>query len=144
VPSANVQGSALLAVIAIMSFLACLTLGGVSMVRATAASWQSQISREITIQIKPDDGLDMDKALNDARNIASSFVGVTSATIMDKQATSRLLEPWLGASLDIDELPVPRLVIVTIDESAPLISRPCATPCPRKSRKPRSTITAPG
>ncbi|CAN6484484.1 unnamed protein product [Victoria cruziana] len=119
VPSANVQGSALLAVIAIMSFLACLTLGGVSMVRATAASWESQISREITIQIKPDDNLDMDKALNDARNLASSFVGVTGATIMDKQATSRLLEPWLGASLDIDELPVPRLVIVTIDESAP-------------------------
>ncbi|MCD2178386.1 cell division protein FtsX [Rhizobium sp. C1] len=119
VPSANVQGSALLAVIAIMSFLACLTLGGVSMVRATAASWQSQISREITIQIKPDDGLDMEKALIEARNIASSFVGVTGATIMDKQATSRLLEPWLGASLNIDELPVPRLVIVTIDESAP-------------------------
>ncbi len=67
VPSANVQGSALLAVIAIMSFLACLTLGGVSMVRATAASWQSQISREITIQIKPDDNLDMDKALTDAQ-----------------------------------------------------------------------------
>ncbi len=119
VPSANVQGSALLAVIAIMSFLACLTLGGVSMVRATAASWQSQISREITIQIKPDDNLDMDKALTDARNLASSFVGVTGATVMDKQATSRLLEPWLGASLNIDELPVPRLVIVTIDESAP-------------------------
>lgn len=119
VPSANVQGSALLAVIAIMSFLACLTLGGVSMVRATAASWQSQISREITIQIKPDDNLDMDKALTEARNIASSFVGVTGASVMDKQATSRLLEPWLGASLNIDELPVPRLVIVTIDESAP-------------------------
>jgi cell division transport system permease protein len=119
VPSANVQGSALLAVIAIMSFLACLTLGGVSMVRATAASWQSQISREITIQIKPDDNLDMDKALIEARNIAASFVGVTGATVMDKQATSRLLEPWLGASLNIDELPVPRLVIVTIDESAP-------------------------
>ena len=63
--SSNVQGSALMVVIAIMSFLACLTLGGVSMVRATAASWQSQISREITIQIKPDDGLDMDKALDE-------------------------------------------------------------------------------
>lgn len=119
VPSVNVQGNALLAVIAIMSFLACLTLGGVSMVRATAASWESQISREITIQIKPDDGLDMDKALTEARDIASSFVGVTGATIMDKQATSRLLEPWLGSSLNIDELPVPRLVIVTIDEGAP-------------------------
>lgn len=119
VPSVNVQGNALLAVIAIMSFLACLTLGGVSMVRATAASWESQIAREITIQIKPDDGLDMEKALAEARDLASSFVGVTGATIMDKQATSRLLEPWLGSSLNIDELPVPRLVIVTIDERAP-------------------------
>jgi cell division transport system permease protein len=119
VPSSNVQGSALMAVIAIMSFLACLTLGGVSMVRATAASWQSQISREITIQIKPQDGMDMDQALATARDTALSFVGTTGGQIMDKQATARLLEPWLGAGLNIDELPVPRLVIVTIDESSP-------------------------
>ena len=38
---------------------------------------------------------------------------------MDKQATARLLEPWLGTGLNIDELPVPRLVIVTIDETNP-------------------------
>ncbi len=63
VPSSNIQGNALIVVIAIMAFLACLTLGAVSMVRSTAASWESQISREITIQIKPDDNLDMDKAL---------------------------------------------------------------------------------
>src|SRR4051794_30125492 len=69
VPPSNIQGNALMVVIAIMSFLACLTLGGVSMVRATASSWQSQISREITIQIKPDDGLDMDKALTQARDL---------------------------------------------------------------------------
>lgn len=119
VPSSNVQGNALMAVIAIMSFLACLTLGGVSMVRATAASWESQISREITIQIKPDDGLDMDKALAEARDLATNFVGVTGASIMDKPATSRLLAPWLGTNLNLDELPVPRLVIVTIDQNNP-------------------------
>jgi cell division transport system permease protein len=119
VPSQNVQGNALMLVIAIMAFLACLTLGAVSMVRATAESWQSQISREITIQIKPDDGLDMDKALADARDIAMTFVGTTSSQIMDKQATARLLEPWLGEGLDIDELPVPRLIIITIDETNP-------------------------
>lgn len=60
-PPSNIQGSALMVVISIMAFLACLTLGGVSMVRSTAASWESQISREITIQIKPDDNLDMEK-----------------------------------------------------------------------------------
>jgi cell division transport system permease protein len=56
-PPSNIQGNALMVVIAIMAFLACLTLGAVSMVRATAATWQSQISREITIQIKPEDGM---------------------------------------------------------------------------------------
>ncbi len=119
VPSTNVSGNALMAVIAIMSFLACLTLGAVSMVRATAQSWQSQISREITIQIKPAEGLDMEKALADARDLALTFNGALTGTIMDRESTARLLEPWLGEGLDISELPVPRLVIITIDEKNP-------------------------
>ncbi len=119
VPAANVQGTALMAVIAIMTFLACITLGGVSMVRATAASWQSQISREITIQIRPTDGLNMDAELENALELALTFNGTTGGKIVDREATARLLEPWLGSGLNIDELPVPRLVIVTIDENAP-------------------------
>ncbi len=118
-PPSNIQGNALIVVIAIMAFLACLTLGAVSMVRATAGSWQSQISREITIQIKPEEGLDMNGALNKARNLALGFVGTREGTIMDDAATSRLLEPWLGSGLDLSELPVPRLVIITIDENNP-------------------------
>lgn len=119
VPASNVSGNALMLVIAIMAFLACLTLGGVSMVRATAQSWQSQISREITIQIKPQEGLDMEKALADARELALGFAGTTGGQIVDRAATARLLEPWLGEGLDLDELPVPRLVIITIDETSP-------------------------
>lgn len=119
VPPTNIQSNALAVVIAIMAFLACLTLGGVSMVRATAASWQSQISREITVQIKPDEKIDMDKALNRARDIALSFVGTRDGQIMDDAATARLLEPWLGPNLDLKELPVPRLVVITIDEQNP-------------------------
>ncbi|CDZ52242.1 Cell division ABC transporter (Membrane component) [Neorhizobium galegae bv. officinalis] len=118
-PPSNIQGNALMVVIAIMAFLACLTLGAVSMVRATASSWQSQISREITIQIKPDDGLDMNAALNKARDLALTFVGTREGTIMDESATARLLEPWLGTGLNLADLPVPRLVIVTIDEQNP-------------------------
>ncbi|WP_114362944.1 cell division protein FtsX [Ciceribacter lividus] len=118
-PASNIQGNALMVVIAIMAFLACLTLGAVSMVRATAAGWQSQISREITIQIKPEDGLDMNKALVRARDLALTFVGTKDGTIMDDDATARLLEPWLGSGLDINDLPVPRLIIITIDETHP-------------------------
>ncbi|MEX0406423.1 ABC transporter permease [Aquibium sp. LZ166] len=119
VPQRSVAGRALIIVIAIMTFLSCLTLGAVTLVRDTAAVWQTQIAREATIQIKPDDGFDIEQALVEARDVAAGFAGVRYATIVDREATARLLEPWLGAGLNIDDLPVPRLVIVTIDESAP-------------------------
>ena len=119
VPAQNIAGRALISVIAIMTFLSCLTLGAVTLVRDTASVWESQISREATIQIKPAEGLDMDAALEKAARIASDFPGITGTRIVDREATARLLEPWLGTGLDIDELPVPRLVIVTINEAYP-------------------------
>jgi cell division transport system permease protein len=119
VPAQNVAGRALVLVIAIMTFLSCLTLGAVTLVRDTAAVWQTQIAREATIQIKPADGQDMEAALAAAKAIADGFAGVRSSTIVDREATARLLEPWLGTGINLDELPVPRLVIVTIDEQSP-------------------------
>lgn len=119
VPDGNISATALSFVIAIMTFLACLTLGAVMVVRESAATWQLQIAREATIQIKPDDGFDMEAALESARAAAAGFAGVRDAKIVDKEATARLLEPWLGADLDIDALPVPRLVTITIDPASP-------------------------
>ncbi|MBL8582187.1 MAG: ABC transporter permease, partial [Rhizobiaceae bacterium] len=67
-----------------------------------------------TIQVKPAGGLDMEAALARAAEIAGGFSGVAGTRVVDRNATARLLEPWLGSGLDIDELPVPRLVIVTL------------------------------
>ncbi|RUT91166.1 ABC transporter permease, partial [Mesorhizobium sp. M7A.T.Ca.TU.009.02.1.1] len=55
VPAQNIAGRALVLVIAIMTFLSCLTFGAVTLVRDTASVWENQISREATIQIKPVD-----------------------------------------------------------------------------------------
>jgi cell division transport system permease protein len=119
VPEGNLAGSALMFVIAIMTFLASLTIGAVSIVRDTASTWQSQISREATIQIRPAPDLNMDAALETARGIAAGFAGVGDARIVSAEDTKRLLEPWLGTDFDMASLPVPRLVIVTINPSAP-------------------------
>ena len=119
VPPQNVAGNALVLVIAIMTFLSCLTLGAVTLVRDTAATWQSEIAREATIQIRPAEGFDMDAALAQAADIARGFPGVRAATVVDDAATARLLEPWLGSGFDLDELPVPRLVTITIDPADP-------------------------
>jgi cell division transport system permease protein len=119
VPPQAVAGNALVLVIAIMTFLSCLTLGAVTLVGDSAETWQTQISREATIQIRPAEGLDMEAALAKAAEIAGGFAGVRSTTIVDRAATARLLEPWLGTGLDLDELPVPRLVTITIDPASP-------------------------
>lgn len=119
VPKTGVAGQALVLVIAIMSFLACLTVGAVSLVNQSAQTWQSQISREATIQIRPSDDLDMPAALEKAEKIASGFAGVRGARIIGDKETESLLEPWLGSGLSLKDLPVPRLVVVTIDESSP-------------------------
>ena len=63
VPAQNVAGRALVSVVAIMTFLSCLTLGAVTLVRDTASVWESQISREATIQIRPAEEMDMEAAL---------------------------------------------------------------------------------
>jgi len=76
VPAQNIAGRALVLVIAIMTFLSCLTFGAVPLVRDTASVWENQISREATIQIKPADGVDMEAALAQASQIAGEFPGV--------------------------------------------------------------------
>ena len=48
VPADSISGRALLAVVAIMTFLATLTLGAVVLVRSAAGDWQSTVSREVT------------------------------------------------------------------------------------------------
>lgn len=119
VPPLNVSGHALMVVIAIMSFLCAITLGAVTMVQEKAEAWQGDVSREITIQIKPTNNIDIEATLLEVRDLALSFQGTLTAQIVDLSSTARLLEPWLGEGFDMDELPVPRLVIVTIDETAP-------------------------
>jgi cell division transport system permease protein len=119
VPREGVAGQALLTVIGIMAFLACLTLGAVFLVRDTANGWQSDIAREITVQIRPFDNVDMEASIRKASAILLSHEGVSKVTALDANETARLLEPFLGSGLQLDELPIPALLTVTIDESRP-------------------------
>ncbi|WP_273787645.1 MULTISPECIES: ABC transporter permease [Bartonella] len=116
IPSGNISGKALVAVIAIMTFLSSLTLIGVDLVQRAAQNWSNQISYEATIQIRPIDNVDINKALRDAVQLVKTFSGVQDAKIVDQKATEKLLEPWLGTGFNVNELPLPRLIIVTLKE----------------------------
>ncbi len=118
VPRESVAGQALAIVIAIMAFLACLTLGAVISISDTAGRWQNDIAREVTVQIKPFEERAMEEAMDEAARLVAGFDGIEKVTALDKKQTARLLEPWLGSGLDIEELPVPRLLTVAIKAGA--------------------------
>jgi cell division transport system permease protein len=114
VPENTVAGNALTVVVAIMSFLACLTLGAVTLVRDASRDWQLDIQREVTIQVKPTQGVDLDQAAARAAAIARKAPGVAGVEVLDARDDAKLLEPWLGTGLDLSDLPIPRLIAVRL------------------------------
>ena len=114
VPKNSISGRALVAVVAIMTFLASLTTGAVMLVRTAASEWQSDVAREVTIQIRPIEGRDIEVELGRAADIARAFPGIAEVRPYSKAESARLLEPWLGSGLAFDDLPVPRLIVVRI------------------------------
>jgi len=116
VPANTVAGNALTVVIAIMSFLACLTLGAVTLVRDASRDWQLDIQREVTIQVKPVDGVDTNAATSQAADIARQTQGVSGVQVLSFADDAKLLEPWLGTGFDASDLPIPRLIAVHLTD----------------------------
>jgi cell division transport system permease protein len=114
VPRNSISGRALVAVVAIMTFLASLTTGAVILVGTAASEWQSDVAREVTIQVIPAPGRDMDATVAKAASVARAFPGIGEVRPYTKEQSTALLEPWLGSGLSLKELPVPRLIVVRI------------------------------
>jgi cell division transport system permease protein len=115
VPRDSISASALAAVVAIMTFLAAVTSGGVAMVITSANDWQSEVSREMTIQIRPTANVDADIAK--AQQLAKATPGVAEVRAYTKEESADLLKPWLGP-VSFDDLPVPRMIAVRIERGA--------------------------
>lgn len=114
VPKSTIAGRALVAIVAIMTFLASVTTGAVVLVRATASDWQSEVAREVTVQVRPVSNRDLEADVTAAAETVRRFPGVADVRIYSKEESTRLLEPWLGSGLRLDDLPVPRIVVVRI------------------------------
>jgi cell division transport system permease protein len=111
VPRASISGRALVAVVAIMTFLASITTGAVLLVSASAAEWQSDVASEITIQVRPLAGRDLDRDEAAATEAVRAQPGIVEVRPFTKQESAKLLEPWLGSGLSFDDLPVPRVIV---------------------------------
>jgi cell division transport system permease protein len=112
VPADSIAGRALVVVIAIMTFLACLTAGGAILISEASEAWRGDVSRDVTIQIKPRSGEDVEALVATAAEIASRAPGVADAVAYTKAQSEAMLAPWLGDGVDLGQLPIPRLIVV--------------------------------
>jgi cell division transport system permease protein len=118
VPRNSISGSALIAVVAIMTFLASITTGAVLLIQSAARDWQSDVAREVTIQVRPQPNRDIEADVQRAVALARGIAGIAGARAMSKEDSAKLLEPWLGAGLTLSDLPVPRMIVVTLASDA--------------------------
>jgi cell division transport system permease protein len=119
VTAAYIDGNALPVLIAIMSFLACLTAGAVYMVNQSAEAWVKDISSEITIELDPVNAADIEKKMTLVSLFLAKQAGITHVKPMTAEDSAKLLEPWLGHSEALSALPIPRLIAVEINRSNP-------------------------
>jgi cell division transport system permease protein len=116
------QGS-LIFVVAVLSFLACLTAMGVLAGDRAARGWTTQLTGEATVIVRPRGGETPDAAAARAAEALSGVTGVAEARALEPAKAYDLIRPWLGDVSDLEDLPVPRLVAVTLDPRHPADAR---------------------
>jgi len=119
VPAGSVTGNSLNLVISIMCFLACLTAGAVYMINQSADAWLRDVASEVTVQVEPREGSDINKVVNEVTEFLRKQKGIAAATPLSLESSTELLEPWLGQLNAMETLPVPRLIAVGLDRNAP-------------------------
>jgi cell division transport system permease protein len=112
IPRSSIAGRALVVVVAIMTFLACLTAGSALLVAQASQAWRTDVVSDVTIQVKPGPNDDVDRLVDKVAAIAAKDVGADKVRAFSADDSRKLLEPWLGSGLDLTVLPVPRIIVV--------------------------------
>jgi cell division transport system permease protein len=120
-PRQGTTGTALIIVMTIMSFLACLAVWATISIAAATDAWTAGIANTITVELKPPDTGPVDpKAVETALNLLAKTPGVAKARALEAQETAALIEPWLGAAGLDAALPLPVLIDVKLSRRADL------------------------
>ena len=119
VPRSGISATSLTIVIAIMTFLAGLTLGGILWINEIARNWQKDATSQISVQIRPQQGENIAENIERAKEVIGKFDGILSAETIGEEESLKLLEPWLGTNFSFETLPVPRLIAVTVNPENP-------------------------
>jgi cell division transport system permease protein len=118
-PPGDSQDAALVFVIAVLCFLACLAVVAALGADRAADGWRGQLMGSATVIVRPKGDETADAAAARAAETLSSVKGVAEAAAQEPAKARALLKPWIGDDSLLDDLPIPRLVTVDLDPRAP-------------------------
>jgi cell division transport system permease protein len=118
-PRADARDGALVFVVAVLCFLACLTAVAALGANRAAEGWQSELLGSATVLVRPKPGETADAAAARAAETVAGVPGVVQASALEREKANALLKPWLGDEALLADLPVPRLIAVELERDTP-------------------------
>lgn len=106
-------------IIGVMVYLAVLIFAGALLLAGTASTWNRELRAGFTVQIPPGDNDDagaLDKRVSKAEKILSATDGIKTVKPIPPDVTALALEPWLGVSAEMSDLPLPRVIEVVVSD----------------------------
>lgn len=103
-------------VIGVMCFLASVALGITLTVSSVADQWSADLAEVITVQVKPRPSIDPDEQMEQALAIIRETPGIASAEPISSASAAELLEPWLGGVSLPDDIGIPQLIDVRLQQ----------------------------
>ncbi len=101
-----------------MAFLAVFAMALSLATGRLADRWSGELTRTTTIRISAPEG-QMQAQLAAVMNVLETTSGIATARVMTDAEQRRLLEPWFGPDLPLENLPIPRLVEVVEANNGP-------------------------
>jgi hypothetical protein len=109
----------------LMIFVAILTLAGGLTAYKALSYWNKNVSGSITVQIPVVDdkgkprGEEIQNDIEKALTILRTNPGILGAKVLENDQMRRLMTPWLGNHTDINALPLPQVIDVSVDTVNP-------------------------
>jgi cell division transport system permease protein len=108
-------------IIAFLVYIAGLSLTGALALQEAAQSWRAGLSGTLTVEVSPiidEDEAGMQARLERALALIRTTPGVEAAEAIPSESVRELLLPWLGPSLDVAALPLPRLIDIDLAQAS--------------------------
>ncbi len=112
-------------IISIAVFIFAITLSGVLSVNTMLYNWNRSILGSLTVQIMPVNDTNKEKAAaqtlahqEKAVEFLQNVDGIIKVTPLTDEQLKQLIQPWLGDGVNLDSLPIPRIIDVKLAPDA--------------------------